>query len=929
MNTPTPTKDHAPDNMLKKGEPAPTVDMDPASSQASVAPSTGTASTMSHAAPPGYELLETIGEGGMGVVYRARDLGMDREVAVKVLHGKYAPRSAAAQRFVDEAKITGQLQHPGIPPMYHVGMLADGRPFLAMKLIKGQTLDCLLKARQEVAYLPIFEAICHAVGYAHAHNVIHRDLKPANIMVGAFGEVQVMDWGLAKVLTNGATSNPATASLAETIAPTEIRPGRESETQAGSVLGTPTYMAPEQAAGEIDKIDQRTDVFGLGAILCTMLTGHPPFTGKDVEAIRVAALRGQTADAMKRLDACGAEPEVVFLCKRCLSFEPADRPAHGNALAQAVAALRTAAEERAKQAEFEKAKAEVREAEQRQRRRVVLMASLVVVTVLLAGVIGTTWGLFQAEEQRQEANEQKEKAIAARKDAETAQDKTMDALRSATDDAVKILIGSKQVFGPGERAYLEAVLKRWQMFAAECGDSVQTRNMRAEGVFKVACLQSVFGQYKEAEAGYLESIALREKLATEFPFVPAHRHQLGMSHLNLGLVFDRLGKQTEALRHTEQAWELCAKLVAEFPNVRDYRAELASCHLNLGNLLNDRGKRVEAQAHHEQALAITAKLVVEFPTVPEYRHTLGGSHNSMGVLLVDLMKYTEAQMHFEQALALHAKLATEFPSEPEYQVYLANHHHNLGNLLFEKLGNYTEAQPHYEQALKLRAKLAGAFPAVPEYRRVLAQHHLGLGTLLKKLKSHTEAQTHYEQAMAIREKLVAEFPAVPKYRRDLTRDYNFLGTVLSKLGEQVKAQTHYQQAVSIGEKLVVEFPDVTEYRHDLARAYHCLGNVVSDLGKKAEAQTHYQQAVSIEEKLVADFPDVTGYRHDLARNYYCLGNVVSDLGKKAEAQTYYQRAVSIEEKLVAEFPDMTEYKTSLGASYYNIGILLEYVCKVI
>src|SRR5262249_18223983 len=155
--------------------------------------------------PPGYELLDEIGQGGMGVVYRARDTALDRDVAVKLLSERYPADSSAARRFLSEARITGQLQHPGIPAVHQVGTLADGRPFLAMKLMKGSTLEAILKQRTDPAadrgrLLAVFETVCQAVGYAHAHRVIHRDLKPANVMVGTFSEVQVMDWGLAKVL---------------------------------------------------------------------------------------------------------------------------------------------------------------------------------------------------------------------------------------------------------------------------------------------------------------------------------------------------------------------------------------------------------------------------------------------------------------------------------------------------------------------------------------------------------------------------------------------------------------------------------------------------------------------------------------------------------------------------------------------------------
>jgi serine/threonine protein kinase len=203
----------------------------------------------------------------MGVVYRATDATLGREVAVKVLHEKYGPESWVARRFADEAHITGQLQHPAIPPVHDLGTRPDGRPFLAMKLIKGATLDRLLHARPDPSaecgrFVVVFEQVCQALAYAHAHHVIHRDLKPANVMVGSFGEVQVMDWGLAKVLGSRSDEAP---NPEETSGKTRVGPLRDSggsDTQAGSVLGTPAFMPPEQALGAVGLIDARSDVFG-------------------------------------------------------------------------------------------------------------------------------------------------------------------------------------------------------------------------------------------------------------------------------------------------------------------------------------------------------------------------------------------------------------------------------------------------------------------------------------------------------------------------------------------------------------------------------------------------------------------------------------------------------------------------------------------
>src|SRR5215475_11216624 len=294
--------------------------------------------------PPGYELLEEIGHGGMGVVYRARDTALGRDVAVKLLADRYPADSPAARRFLSEARITGQLQHPGIPAVHQVGSLPDGRPFLAMKLIKGRTLEAILKERPDPSaergrLLAVFEAVCQAVGYAHAHRVIHRDLKPANVMVGAFGEVQVMDWGLAKVLGEEAPATAEALAAEQTRAWTQVSPTQEAgaHTQAGSLVGTPAFIPPEQAIGQIERVNERADVFGLGALLAVLLTGQPPYVGDTAESVRIQAVRGKLDDCFARLDKSGAEPELVALCKKCLAFDPAERPRDGGTVAAAVA----------------------------------------------------------------------------------------------------------------------------------------------------------------------------------------------------------------------------------------------------------------------------------------------------------------------------------------------------------------------------------------------------------------------------------------------------------------------------------------------------------------------------------------------------------------------------------------------------------------
>jgi serine/threonine-protein kinase len=811
------------------------------------------------ARPPAgrYRVLRPHAKGGLGEVFVALDTELHRPIALKQIQQRHADDRHSRGRFLLEAEITGGLEHPGIVPVYGLGLYPDGRPFYAMRLIQGESLkEALTRFHAAPDFtgpafrqlLRRFVDVCNAVAYAHSRGVLHRDLKPANVMLGPFGETLVVDWGLAKVVGRDRTGGAGPAE--EPALQPASAPGQE-ETSAGSALGTPGYMSPEQAAGRLDELGPASDVYSLGATLYCLLTGRAPVAGSDKGEVLRQVQRGDWVPP--RQVQAAVPPALDAVCRQALARKLAAR--YPTPLALAAEVERWLADEPVGAYRDPLAVRLVRWG-RRHQKLVTGCTALLLTAVLALGV-----GLWAVERERTRTAAAKAQAEEHFQLAKDAVDRYLNAV---TEDP---RLKEKDFFELRKKLLVTAV--------------------------------PFYERFAQAKAGDPEQEAAR-----------------GQAYYRLAWVRHQLGEREAALADYERMRVVFTQLAAAFPSVPEYRQDLATSHNNLGMLLASLGKGPEAEAEYRQALALQEQLAADFPTVPEYRQELAGSHNNLGVLLRDLMKRPEAEAEYRRALALQEQLAADFPSVPAYRQDLAMSHTNLGSLL-KGLGKRPEAEAEYRRALALQEQLAADFPSVPAYRRELAASHNNLGGLLADLGKRSEAEAAFRRALALFAQLTADFSTVPEYHQHLASSHNNLGLLLKALGRRPEAEAEYRRAVALYEQLGAAFPTVPAYRHELARSHTSLGLLLVDLGKRSEAEAEYRRALALQEQLAADFPGVPEYRRDLGGGYCNYGDLLRERGEAAASLDWYAKACAALRPVLAQEPRLATARLFLRNAHWG------------
>jgi serine/threonine-protein kinase len=923
------------------------------------------------------QLFGEIARGGMGAVLKGRDVDIGRDLAVKVLLEKHRDNPDLARRFIEEAQIAGQLQHPGVVPIYELGIFADCRPYFAMKLVKGRTFAAILAERADSAeglmgLLGTMLQVGQTVAFAHARGVIHRDLKPSNVMVGSFGEVQVMDWGLAKVLPRGGAIDDAGAGRdggGETVIAT-ARSGADSDhSRAGSVLGTPAYMAPEQARGEVDRVDERADVFALGSMLCEVLTGQPAFTGHTSTEVQRKAARGEMSDAFARLDACGADADLVALAKDCLAREAEDRPRQASAVTERMTAYLAGVQERLRTAEIARAAESARaeeavvraQAERRARRfQVSLAASLLVFTT--AGGLTFTYWLQQRQRREARFNQVLAEAKALREKAGRQPGEP-----AAWRDALAAL---ERAQGQGPEDRIEDLRREIQ---AGLDEAERDTRLRQQLVEIRANREDVGGEGTDAAyANAYRDAGLDVDVLEPAEFARRLRRQSETAVIELCAFLDDWSAVRREARRAPETWRRSLE-AARRADPEPYRDRLRA-------ILVAEDRKPQAEVLKSLAAAPEA---AELPaaTVILLGNTLAdiGQAEAAARLLRQAAGRYPSDVWVNYALAAALDKLRPAAREDAVRYYTAARAlrpetaHKLAHLL-ERMGRLVEAavvfrdlvdrrpgndrhQACLGRHLLKRSRSAEAAPilerAVATAREVIsckstdAVAHFNLGSALLAQGKAAEAAAEYREAIRRR----PDYAAAHNDLGIALRDLGMAAEAVAELREAIRlhpddAESHTNLGITLADQgnmaeAIVEHGHAIRLQPDLADAHANLGIALRAQGKVAQAIDEYREAIRLEPDNIvghinlgsiycdvnhdykvaeAEFREAIRLQPDLTNAHFDLGIALRAQGKLADAIAEFREAVRLK-------PDVANAHHSLGSTLADHGKVAEAIAE--
>jgi len=784
---------------------------------------------------PGYEILDVLGRGGMGIVYKARQARPERLVALKTVLTGTAASPEELSRFRAEAEAAAALRHPNVVQIYEVGE-ASGQPYFSMELVEGGSLARKLGGvpQPAPASAELIRILASAVQAAHEQGIVHRDLKPANVLLDRSGTPRITDFGLAKRLG---------ASL--------------GHSQSGSPLGTPSYMAPEQARGDRREVGPRSDVYALGAILYEMLTGRPPFRGETpVDTLRLVL--DEEPIAPRALNP-RAPRDLVTICLKCLEKAPEHR--------YATAAL--LAEDLRRYLDGESIQARPSTALERSvkwARRKPALAALVAVScaALMSFLAFVSWSNAKL---RASADRERDVARQAEENLEAA----TGFLRFFED----VQLGSPEQTAELRRSLLKRTLDVFQPLLGESGGSPVLRRTRARMYGLIARIQNDLDEPAESAAWGRKAVAEFESLAAEHPQSVEYLKLLSACVNNLSIALRRLGKEEklEGLNAASRFVSLRDEIALRLPTDSTARSEQAMAHINLSDTLEREGQLEEAEHELRQAVRLNEKAAVDLGRNVPQLEGIAWAWTYLGSFL--MRRGPERRNECVDALKKGAEIleSPELRDKPGLEALRGFTFSNLAGVLGD-LGRFEEADAAGDACRSAYKQLMDRQQNVPRFRHQYAGIVHNQALRMSQRGKAGEAERLWKEALRIEQALTAAHPTNREYRELQIATLNEVGfhiaqSVTATSDRSREAESLLLDAKRLSEELVVDGQGEDRHREALGTALKGLGVLCARTGEWNRAAAALQECLAALEKqppgsgeYVVPPAEVAGIVHD-------------------------------------------------------------------
>lgn len=881
-----------------------------------------------------FDFRRLVGTGGLGEVYAVHDADLQREVALKVLKADHQHSAARRQRFVREYSITSGLDHPGVVPVFGIGRLSDGRDFYLMRLVRGRALSEQIRelhaghpklSRDNAPFRELLHSVmtvCDTIQFAHNKQIIHRDLKPANVMVDEDGATLVLDWGLAK--RRGDEDLPGDDAI------------EADHTQDGHRLGSPPYMAPEQAAGRHSDVNQRTDVYAIGAILFDVLTGKPPHQRRSPKRSAGHADNSQLAMLQRIATVPAPEPaaiktgiprELNSICAKAMAFHPGDRYATAAELkqdlerwliGQRVAAHRYSVAGRVSNWMRRHPGVSV----------TTTTAALVIVSTVsvalarvnhfrgiadrradeserLLGEATEAYGVLGGEIQERLANRvgTRDLAIELASTAISGLERLanqVDSPKTRNHFLIRSQLNFARMHRRSEGQSVQALAAAvWALEAAEQNIQINPRDAEArldlvDSHRELTETNHQTGNIKAARSSAEMAAKLVNALQADRPFDRKVRLSASLVQSKLGDILVIQEGIAVARGPYLLARKLAEELHREKPDDREALRQWTLCLERLADLDRQEGKLESAMKIYEQSLEIAESLAV--PNDALSKRDLVTSRLILSDLAQQLLKFDVARMHLDAALGLCLAWVAKDPLHLEYRGDLADTYHRLGKWCRQQ-DQPVQALEFFTKDLDVTRKLVDDDPGNVAHKRSLTVTLRSLANLHRSQNELKPALTFAQEALEI----VLELQKLPgggsqPLLRDHATALQILGTLREQQGssEDLKtARQQLEQAHGLFSDLVIANPQSTDAVLDLMVACQDLGRVTGAMEDVGESWRYRRDHRRLAEKLVEANPSNPEFTSSLVTSLVTTGLFLMELANPDAAELEFQSALKL------------------------------------